>query len=57
MIISLHNDNLPIVKNLDQTISPILKDSFNRIARKLRISITNKFNMSIFIVCQMVTLN
>lgn len=40
MITSLHNDNLPIVKNLDQTMSPILKDSFNRVARKLRISVT-----------------
>lgn len=45
MITSLHNDNLPIVKNLDQTMSPILKDSFNRIARKLRISVTDKCNM------------
>ena len=46
MTMTLFNNTPSIVKNIDQTESPtILKDSFNRIARKLRISVTDKCNM------------
>ena len=43
---TIFNNNSSIMENIDQTESQgILKDSFNRIARKLRISVTDKCNM------------
>ena len=46
MVTTFFNNNPSIVKSMDQTESPtILQDSFNRIARKLRISVTDKCNM------------
>src|SRR5918994_1935517 len=46
MVTTFFNNNPSIVKSIDQTKShKILKDSFNRLARKLRISVTDKCNM------------